>query len=154
VADVSGALSDVSLNTKLPYLIPHLPVLQTADCRLQEGGGILCPPERLPTPTVQGPFAFSLKRGSWHSSSILWRSLRYCTPPLAAWDFRYILPPNQRFAHYERICEVHDLRSNQAIKQSTVCAAKLTSERRNLRLIVLFGPTHDTVLKIERNQLP
>jgi hypothetical protein len=33
VADVSGALSDVSLNTKLPYLIPHLPVLQTADCK-------------------------------------------------------------------------------------------------------------------------
>lgn len=32
MADVSGALSDVSLITKLPYLIPHLPVLQIADC--------------------------------------------------------------------------------------------------------------------------
>jgi hypothetical protein len=127
VADVSGALSDVSLNTKLPYLIPHLPVLQTADCT--RGGGVLRPPERFPPPTIQGP------------SALLWSAV----PGTRLLSFgglcATVLHLLRRGIFDTFIHRTNDLRItsescakytiSRAINQSTVRAAKLSSDRRN-----------------------
>ena len=149
MTDVSGALSDISLNTKLPYLIPHLPVLQTAHCT--RGGGILCPPERLPAPSSTGPFRIFQRA----------RFLAFVFLPFAGLCATVLHLLRRGISiHSATKPAIRALQTNLAkyiisgaIDQSAVCAAKLSSERRNLRPSshCTSGTTNDTQ---NRAQLP
>ena len=142
MAGVGGALSDVSLDTKLPYLIPS--PSRPADCRLHEGG-IFRPPER----TYCAPHADSL-RGRYRARCSLFPGARVpgihllpsgglCATALHLLRRGRVLsihpsfhrPSDSRIANES--CALHTS-SPGASNRSTVGAAKLTSERRNLRL--------------------
>ena len=140
MADVSGALSDVSLNTKLPSLT-------FPSCRLQtaRGGGIPRPPERL-LPTIQGSifaFPWSAVPGSrLLSFGGLCATVLHLLRRGIIFDTFFHRTSDSRITN--KSCE------EQAINQPF---ARLSSLQNGTTFvsIVPFGTTHNTVLKIECN---
>ena len=153
MADVSGALSDVSLHTKLPYLIPHLPVLQTADCtRVLVSFARLRDYLLLPTYRVHIRIFLGARFLAVVFHPLVVFALLYSTScGVGLFSIHSSTEPAIRALRTNLAKYTHHLQE-QAINQPF---ARLSSLQNGATFvsIVPFGTTHNTVLKIERNAL-